>query len=340
MILMGGSGSTGSSLLKNILGRHPKIFGSQETSLFAKAESYSNWERVQKRIFNKKWTGLKNYGFHRYDRIDFDANELGWALEDIQDLAWNTDDVVEFANALFSKVAPEDQSIQWLEKTPANACCFQFFVQKFPNGKILHTVRDPLDTIGSLVARGQSPYYAASVYLCNTAAALGQRHHTAYHEVKYEELVFNPEDTLRAICDFFGISFHEKMLTPGQEKHLESTTMEGWHYDETEKVQTGAVNRFYNLPTHLQKEILVMITSLSLSDLGAVKYQTDITNILQIALFYEYSLPDLPTPTRDELSATRKRLQREHLSRRLRGYSGIKSLFKISNLTKNFIQSI
>ena len=340
MILMGGSGSTGSSLLKNILGRHPNIFGSQETSLFAKAESYSNWEKIQKRIFKKKWAGLKNYGFHRYDRIDFDPKALGWTLDDIQDIAWHTDDFVEFSNTLFSKVAPSDQSIQWLEKTPANACCFQFFVQKFPTGKIVHTVRDPLDTIGSLVARGQSPYYATSVYLCNTAAALGLRHHAAYHEVKYENLVFSPEDTVRDICGFFGISYQNQMLTPGQEKHLESTTMEGWHYDETEKVQTGAVNRFYSLPIHLQKKILSIISTIGLSEAGAVRYQTDITNILQIAQMYDYSLPDLSSPKRDELSSTRKRLQREHFSRILRGYSGITSLFQISDLTKSFTQSI
>ena len=51
-VVMGGSGSTGSSLLKNILNRHPDIFSGEETEFFAKKmikilESYLDFVNVR-----------------------------------------------------------------------------------------------------------------------------------------------------------------------------------------------------------------------------------------------------------------------------------------------------
>ncbi len=69
-VIMGGSGSTGSSLLKNILNRNSKIFAGTETSLFCKKGIYFNWSSAKSRLLKRGVRGLRNFGFHIYNGTD------------------------------------------------------------------------------------------------------------------------------------------------------------------------------------------------------------------------------------------------------------------------------
>ena len=66
-VIMGGSGSTGSSLLKNIMNRHQEIFAGGETAFFAKKMIYDNWLKARSRILKRKLFGLRNFGWHIYN---------------------------------------------------------------------------------------------------------------------------------------------------------------------------------------------------------------------------------------------------------------------------------
>ena len=75
VVLMGGSGSTGSSLLKNILNRHTKIYAGEESNLFCKKELYADFNNSKHRITKRGLFGLKNHGWHIYNGIDFVNND-------------------------------------------------------------------------------------------------------------------------------------------------------------------------------------------------------------------------------------------------------------------------
>lgn len=316
-IIMGGSGSTGSSLLKNILGRHSQIFASQETSIFAKSEVYKDWAGAKKRILGKRWWGLANLGFHRYDRIDFYPEEVLFSKETLKDIIDNSETLPEFATALFSKACINKGANRWLEKTPANSFCFLPFKHVFPKAKIIHIVRNPLDTIASLIARGQNPYYATAIYLCNTAAGIEARSlGQDYLEIKYEDLVQTPRKSIATLCAFLEIQVEENMFEPRQESHSNGTTLPGWTYDETEKIQSGSVSRFTKLDKVGQDEILHAIHNIYINEKGQAAFSTNITDVISIAQYLKYVIP--PCPRDEELRRKLLRFRKKDKRSRLK----------------------
>mgnify|MGYP000285562696 CR=1 FL=1 len=319
-ILMGGSGSTGSSLLKNILGRHTQIFASQETSLFAKEKLYTDWSYSKNRIFKTRWRGLKNYGFHRYAQVDFYLDEIDLSTTQIKQLIKTSATLPDFAHALFNKKTSEKNVQYWLEKTPANSCQFKNFQNSFPTSKIIHTVRHPLDAIASMMARGHDPYYATCIYLVNTACGLSCRNDENYIEVKYEELVGAPDQTLQNICADLNLKFQSNMLQPKQEDHIQVTKLEGWQYDETQAVGKKSINRFEKLEIEQQHEILSAVASIRINEFGRRFYQTNISSIHEISEILEYDirLSDLPKPINSQYLKKFKR--RDQVKRALLNY--------------------
>lgn len=295
-ILMGGSGSTGSSLLKNIFGRHSRIFASQETSILAKASLYTDWPTARRRLGRTHWLGLHNHGFHLYDRIDIDEEELLLSQSEALAHADAADSVLDFVDRLFGPALADREADIWLEKTPANAATLGHFLAADPSAYVIHTVRDPLDTIASLVARGQSPYYATSLYLLNTACAMAHRDHPRYLEIRYEDLVADPPTSIKKLCANLGIVYEEDMLIPQQEQHLKGTSLPSWQYDETAAIGRGSVRRFDKADATSKAKILHAIQHLSASTYAKKHYELDIHDVASIAQHYSYKLPQ----TQDE----------------------------------------
>ena len=289
-IIIGGSGSTGSSLLKNILGRHPDIFASQEMSLFTKKALYADWQKNKKRIFNKKWTGLKTYGFHRYAQVDFYLEELGVDHRYIAQAIDQSTSLPHFVDRLFAPALHHKGANHWLEKTPANSCLFHDFLDAFDEGIVIHTVRHPLDTLASLVARGFDAYYAVGVYLINAALGLSVRGHDRYLEVKYEDLVRDPASVIGQLCASLSLPFYPQLLHPGQEEYIKVTKLKGWNYDETEAVNQGSVNRFNTMSSERQAEIETAAASIQLNEVGKEYFSTSINTISEIASILGYDI--------------------------------------------------
>lgn len=87
----------------------------------------------------------------------------------------------------------------------------------FPGANYLHVLRDPRDVAESCVAMGWAGnvYYGAETWvvaerrwdaLCRRVPASNR------HEVRYEDLVAQPEHVLRGVCRFVGVPFRREML--------------------------------------------------------------------------------------------------------------------------------
>ena len=151
-IIMGGSGSTGSSLLKNILNRNQEIFAGGETSFFAKKMVYENWQKAKSKVLKRKFSGLRNHGWHLYNGTDLLQPEYLWDKDDLNAALKETNSLQEFCKVYYDKSLNEARASMWLEKTPANSACFSFFLKAFGQGKAIHMVRNPFDTIASLMS--------------------------------------------------------------------------------------------------------------------------------------------------------------------------------------------
>ena len=245
-ILIGCSPSTGSSLLRRILNRHSQVFCGPETSLLTKKGFYSDWDLYKNRILHKKTVGLVNVGWHHMKGLNLqDENDL--PTSDIIRLASESDSFSDFINEYFIKLLQSSQKTIWAEKTPSNAFAIDDFKSLFPDSKIIHVVRNPYDTIASLVNRGMSVFNAVSVYLLNVCQCLEHKSKPYYYEVRYEDLVEKPKESIAELCQFLEIKYENEMiLTSPNEKGVDH--MKGWNYKETAQIGNKSVGRFDRLP--------------------------------------------------------------------------------------------
>jgi len=292
-VIIGGSGSTGSSLLKNLLNNHPMLFSGIETNLFVKKALYGNWNSNKNRLLKRGWRGLPNYSWHYLRGVDLLHADFGWERNELEEVAVSSSSFPEFANAFFQKPLKLTGAHQWIEKTPANSACFRFFLREFKGGKIIHMTRNPYDTVRSLTGRGYTLYYAVGIYLLNTSAALALKDHPQSLTVKYEDLVSDPETELRKVCRFLEVRYDEQMLKPsGGEANFE-TRLKGWKYDEMEEVKKGSVGRFFEMPTEEQFAISAALNMTLINNHGKKLCNNQIENIRQICrrLGYDYLEP-------------------------------------------------
>lgn len=315
VVLMGGSGSTGSSLLKNILNRHTSIFAGEESNLFCKKELYDNFNNSKNRITKRGLFGLKNHGWHIYNGIDLANNNYDITNEQLNDFAKNTESFPIFINTLKNHFLQSNEHI-WLEKTPANTTAFRFFLSHFSDGRVIHITRNPLDTIASLMGRGYSLVYAIGIYLINTSAGLSHLSNPRCLTVKYENLVTNQTDTINSICDFLNIDFEGEMLISQNEK-IAVSKLSGWQYDETANIGAKSVGRFYKLLQQQQDEILNGISGLCINNVGQELFKLQHLDIKAIAKALSY---ELDNSTINKSSNLKSEIVKDRLNRLFRRY--------------------
>ena len=115
---------------------------------------------------------------------------------------------------------PLDSIVRWVEKTPANRRFIPQIFQRFPRAKILLTLRDPRAILAAQIAlektrrtREFSIYYCVSHWLQAAELALRARAgELPALTTRYEDLVADPETTMKRVCDFLGISFDRRIV--------------------------------------------------------------------------------------------------------------------------------
>jgi tetratricopeptide (TPR) repeat protein len=111
----------------------------------------------------------------------------------------------------------------FVDKHPLNSLKLPLIARLFPDAKILFAVRDPSDVILScfrrrfqmnpsmyelLTVTGAAAFYAATMQF---AYAAKRALNLQWHEVRYERLVTDFEQEMRAICDTLGVEWMGSM---------------------------------------------------------------------------------------------------------------------------------
>ncbi len=110
---------------------------------------------------------------------------------------------------------PKSSKGIWGDKTPSYIIHIPLLKSLFPSAKIIHIVRDVRDySLSSHKAWGKNMVRAAvrwqeRITMFRTNLRL---YTNDIWELKYENLLENPEKELRNICDFLAIPFQEKMV--------------------------------------------------------------------------------------------------------------------------------
>lgn len=282
--VIGCSGSTGSSLLKTILNRHSQIFAGPETSLFAFPQVYDRWNHLN----NKLHKGIITDGWSIKNGMDLLQEDIGWTATALNQVTQAAESFPDFVNRFFGLPLKKYQKQYWLEKTPINAYGAAAFLEHFPEGKVIQIIRNPYDTVASLVSRNINPYWATGYYVYNTAIMSSVHHSPSYYQLTYEDLVEKPHYTLESLFHFMDLPFEQEIIEARHEKRKEPTTIRGWKHHETGSIQSSSIGRFGELPPPQQELIKSALTHFEIQANYLDKYQIQFKNAAELCQHFDY----------------------------------------------------
>ena len=292
-IIIGGSGSSGSSLLATILNRHPEVAVGPELSLFNKPVLYENdWDEFSKNLKKYIHKGSSTKGWFLYWKSMRKIEEYGWEIESLIKMSLSCKNNVEFVDNFFDKFLKNNNKTIWAEKTPSNSYYFKSFLKLYPQGRIIHIYRDYKDVVASFQKRGMTAYYSSMLYLYNTASALSCRASKNYYELSYEDLVKNPSDSIKAICDFLNLKYDESMLSSNNENV--SRKLRSWNNDPSSKISTSSIGKGR---TDLSKYNYFVFDHIRISKSHLIKHNLNFDNMKDVVKLINYNYQKKSYPT-------------------------------------------
>jgi hypothetical protein len=124
---------------------------------------------------------------------------------------------------LYSSYAQQQGALRWGDKTPIYASYMDLIRQIFPQAQFVHLIRDGRDVALSMLDKWGATefhidlYYAARSWVRRigqarkSGARLGP---SLYYELRYEDLVREPEEQLRPLCEFLDEPYLPEMAQP------------------------------------------------------------------------------------------------------------------------------
>jgi len=226
LALAGGCGSSGTTLLAHLLGRHPHIVAAPEFDLFNHPEALS-LEGLRESI-----DAL--FGRRRLSRgyklvVGFLTPGAAVGIDRALMKRWLAEaaSLEDFYSKVAEHMCAPRGAACFVEKTPTNVYNFEALSRRMPALPLIHQVRDGRDVVGSLVRRGKTLFYAGSRWLYDTASGLRARGRPSYLETRYEDLVADPAGTLRLILAHLGVDYDPCVLESSRESSA-STYEERW----------------------------------------------------------------------------------------------------------------
>lgn len=112
---------------------------------------------------------------------------------------------------------------RWVEKTPAYTLHLDFLDDLFPDARYIHIIRDGRDVVASHADRWgyRSALHATSTWgqYVQAARRFGRRAPTRYHEIRYESLVTDPEESLKPLLAFLDEPWDASVLAFEEQDH-------------------------------------------------------------------------------------------------------------------------
>lgn len=218
-----GAPRSGTTLLRTLLNRHPRIALCDETYFFYYVYKRAGAFGDLSKSTNRSHLVDQYLVTDRIKRLELDEGKLQEALLD------EGDSYAAFFASLLKFFARSKGKERWGEKTPDHALHVDTLLAWYPNCRIIHIIRDPRDVVASLL---RMPWGAKSVLAnsrrwvqCNEAAVRLQGCEN-YKTIQYEQLTKDPKSELTDICQFVGEEYSPDMLVPDK-----NATVHKWWFE-------------------------------------------------------------------------------------------------------------
>jgi hypothetical protein len=253
-IIVGCAPSSGSTLLRTILGRHPSIFAGGELALLDKRallkeppESYrasiASW---LDRGYPADFLGPSETLFEELD-------EYPWNRDDLREMCVSTPDYAAMIDAFYGRAVELSDASRWLDKCPSNIYCFDLIEELYPGARFIQIIRDARDTVVSYCRRGASAFKSVARWYYATISGLPFCGRPNFLRIRYEDLVTSPETVLRGICEFLDEPYLDRLLRSGN--GAADPRHSGWRHSATGPVKEGSVRQFESEMTDRQRAL-------------------------------------------------------------------------------------
>jgi len=221
-IFLVGAARSGTTLLQYMLRSHPRISlptgeshfivpMGEQAAVFGDLSRLENIITVLETIFRRH----KEFLVEELHGIHFDVRMIATALH-----RRGVRDMPSLIDGLFRLNAEGEGKVRWGDKTPYYAMHLERLLSMFPTAQVVHIVRDGRDCALSMLERKYdlnifNIHEAAETWLRYVRAAreFGRRvKENQYFEFRYEDLLTDPESTMRNICTFLGEDYSESVV--------------------------------------------------------------------------------------------------------------------------------
>jgi hypothetical protein len=209
---------SGTTLLRLMLNAHPRIAIPPETrfalpTYFEREKFGDLTQEANRRKLAEFLTGKPALRWADHD-TDRDAT--------IQAIVDAPPTVGSALAAVYTQYAARFDKPRWGDKLPTYIEHVRPLLQMFPDAHLVHVIRDGRDCVGSLKRQEWSKRSTPdAIGVWNRAIDYGKAARKSvpasqWHEVRYEELVADPEAKLKELCAFLEEEFDVGMLEPAK----------------------------------------------------------------------------------------------------------------------------
>jgi hypothetical protein len=198
---------SGTTLLRLMLDSHPALAIPPETHFVPKVL----------KLFRKEAPGpgkvaARIASTRRFGDLGFTRDEIRAALAAVAPL----DDGLTL-RAFYDLYARREGKRRWGEKTPGYGERMKRIEAALPEARFIHMIRDGRDVALSYRRKEENPVAIRRIAVRWRRRVNATRRQGAkvahYIEVRYEDLVADPEGELRRVCEFIELDFRPEMLT-------------------------------------------------------------------------------------------------------------------------------
>jgi Sulfotransferase family len=207
-----GRGRSGTTLLRAMFDSHPSLAIPPESHFLVTLDRSARAFRGRDRFSVERFSAvlIAHWGFRGWG-LDEEAVRSTLAVAQPTTYA-------EAMRAIFERYATDRGKTRYGDKTPMNVLHMRKLASLFPEARFIHLIRDGRDVALSYRdADFGTTSIGESAVFWRRFVARGRRDGrrlgpTRYREVRYEDLVRDPEPVLRSLCSFVELPFDGAML--------------------------------------------------------------------------------------------------------------------------------
>lgn len=211
-IFIGGCSRSGTTLLGAMIGAHPDVICSPE-SQFKSDLLRTIWPNSDDLDKQAVLTHLTKHWRYKLWNLPQSATALAQMTPHNSYAS-----ILNTLTLAYAQNLGKTAVTHWIDHTPENISYAHTYLKIFPNAKFIHIVRDGRAVAASIMPLDWGPnsiIKAARWWMRMTSfglAAEASLPSDQMMQVKYEDLVLNPEETMRQVSQFLAIEYDEDML--------------------------------------------------------------------------------------------------------------------------------